>query len=71
MGVSDLSVSFSGTWSIPPPVYQISIHLHTSFKIKKKLKEKKRTQNRSGTESKEVYGKSSLTYVYLDLFLDL
>lgn len=74
MGASDLGVSFGETWSNPSP--NLFIKFLPTYKFKEKERKKKRKptnkpQNRTGTESKEVCGKSSLIYICLGLFLDL
>lgn len=69
-GMSDLNIPFSGTWHIPTPVYQISIHLHVCGLLLSFFKDSK-LKMEMALKAEVCGGKNSFTCIYLSLFLGL
>lgn len=73
LGVSDFCVSFSATWSVPSPIYQIFTHTRVVVVVLFGvfLFFSLRLLQIEMAWKAEVYGRSSLTYICSSLFLDL
>lgn len=70
-GMSDLNIPFSGTWHIPTPVYQISIHLHVCGLLLLSFFKDSKLKMEMALKAEVCGEKNSLTCIYLSLFLGL